>query len=342
MRYRFCIYLQPYFQGFRTRQQRWFYQMRRLNVVSTITDLDRPYEEISGFQVRPGDCLLNGATKLAGGVNFTIYSENATSCELLLFRRKAEVPYAIIRIPERYRTGGIYSIFVYRLNIEEFEYAYRFNGPYEPSKGLLYDRKKLILDPYAKAVTGQRAWGAAKTIGAYHARVVRDSYVWKKADFPKTRMEDTIIYELHVRGFTRHRSSGVKYPGTFAGIIEKIPHLKNLGITAVELMPIFEFDETINARSYNGKRLLDYWGYNTVAFFAPNTAYTASIEYNEEGNELKTLIQLLKEQKIEVYLDVVFNHTAEGDQRGPFMCFKGVDNSVYYMLTPGGEYYNFS
>ena len=206
----------------------------------------------------------------------------------------------------------------------------------------MYDRKKLILDPYAKAVTGQRAWGAAKTIGAYHARVVRDSYVWKKADFPKTRMEDTIIYELHVRGFTRHRSSGVKYPGTFAGIIEKIPHLKNLGVTAVELMPIFEFDETINARSYNGKRLLDYWGYNTVAFFAPNTAYTASIEYNEEGNELKTLIQLLKEQKIEVYLDVVFNHTAEGDQKGPFMCFKCVDNSVYYMLTPGGEYYNFS
>jgi glycogen operon protein len=147
---------------------------------------------------------------------------------------------------------------------------------------------------------------------------------------------------MHVRGFTRHRSSGVRYPGTFAGIIEKIPHLKSLGITAVELMPVFEFDETINARTHNGKRLLEYWGYNTVAFFAPNTAYTASIEYNEEGSELKELIQLLKESKIEVILDVVFNHTAEGDSKGPFMCFKGVDNSVYYMLTPGGEYYNFS
>ncbi len=316
--------------------------MRRLNVVSTLTDLERPFEEISGFQVRPGNCMLSGATKLPGGVNFTIYSENATSCELLLFRRKSEVPYAIIRIPERYRTGGIYSIFVYHLNIEEFEYAYRFDGPNDPSRGLVFDRKRLVLDPYAKAVTGQRAWGAAKSSGAYHARVVRDSYVWRKADFPRTKMEDTIIYEMHVRGFTRHRSSGVRYPGTFAGIIEKIPHLKSLGITAVELLPIFEFDETINTRTFNGKRLLDYWGYNTVAFFAPNTAYTASIEYNEEGNELKTFIQLLKEQKIEVYLDVVFNHTAEGDKKGPFISFKGVDNSVYYMLTPGGDYYNFS
>ena len=260
--------------------------MRRLNVVSTLTDLERPFEEISGFQVRPGNCMLSGATKLSGGVNFTIYSENATSCELLLFRRKSEVPYAIIRIPERYRTGGIYSIFVYHLNIEEFEYAYRFDGPNDPSRGLVFDRKRLVLDPYAKAVTGQRAWGAAKSSGAYHARVVRDSYVWRKADFPRTKMEDTIIYEMHVRGFTRHRSSGVRYPGTFAGIIEKIPHLKSLGVTAVELLPIFEFDETINTRTFNGKRLLDYWGYNTVAFFAPNTAYTASIEYNEEGNEL--------------------------------------------------------
>ena len=316
--------------------------MKRSNVISTIADVDRPFDEISGFRVRPGNCLLNGATRLTGGVNFTIYSRHATSCELLLFRRKSEVPYAIIRIPEHYRTGGIYSIFVYQLNIEEFEYCYRFNGPYDPSRGLLFDKKKLILDPYAKAVTGQRAWGIAKPSGAYHARVVKDSFVWKKADFPRTKMEDTIIYEMHVRGFTRHRSSGVRYPGTFAGIIEKIPHLKSLGITAVELMPVFEFDETINTRTFNGKRLLEYWGYNTVAFFAPNTAYSASIEYNEEGNELKTLIQLLKEQKIEVILDVVFNHTAEGDKNGPFTCFKGIDNNVYYMLTPGGDYFNFS
>ena len=131
--------------------------MKRFNAVNTLVKADSQFEEISGFRVRPGNCLLNGATRLTGGVNFTIYSEHATSCELLLFRRKAEAPYAIIRIPERYRTGGIYSIFVYQLKIEDFEYCYRFSGPYDPEKGLLYDRKKQILDPYAKAVTGQRA-----------------------------------------------------------------------------------------------------------------------------------------------------------------------------------------
>ena len=130
--------------------------MKRQNVIDTMIDKDKSFEEISGFRVRPGNCLLNGATRLTGGVNFTIYSQHATSCELLLFRRKAEVPYAIIRIPERYRTGGIYSIFVYQLNVEEFEYCYRFNGPYDPSKGLLYDRKKPILDPYAKAVLADK------------------------------------------------------------------------------------------------------------------------------------------------------------------------------------------
>ena len=182
--------------------------MRR-NVVNSILDHDRqkPFDEISGFSVRPGNCLLNGATKMNDGVNFTIYSRYATSCELLLFRRKADVPYAIIRIPERYRTGGIYSIFIYSLKIEDFEYCYRFNGPYDPSRGLLFDRKKLILDPYARAVTGQRAWGAAKPSGAYHARVVRDSFVWRKADFPRTKMEDTIIYEMHVQGTNPQRSN---------------------------------------------------------------------------------------------------------------------------------------
>lgn len=316
--------------------------MKRFNAISKIADVERPFEEISGFRVRPGNWTLNGATKLPGGVNFTIYSKHATSCKLLLFRRKGQVPYAIIKIPERYRMGGIYSIFVYRLNIEDFEYSYYFDGPYDPSKGLLFNKKKQILDPYAKAVTGQRAWGAAKPSGAYHARVVKDNFVWRKAVFPRTKMEDTIIYEMHVRGFTRHRTSGVLYPGTFAGVAEKIPYLKSLGITAVELLPIFEFDETINARPFNGKTLLECWGYNTVSYFAPNTAYTASVEYNEEGTELKELIQLLKENKIEVILDVVFNHTAEGGREGPFLSFKGIDNSVYYMLTPTGEYHNFS
>lgn len=299
-------------------------------------------EMISGFICRAGNCRDNGATEYPDGVNFTIASLNATSCELVLFLRKKESAFAIIPIPEKYRMGKTYSIFIYGLDIEKFEYCYRFDGPNDPSKGLIFDKNKLILDPYARAVAGQRPWGVAKHEASYHARVVRGSFKWENSEMPYTPMEDTIIYELHVRGFTRHKSSGVRYPGTFAGIIEKIPYLKELGVTAVELMPVFEFDEMINSREHNGRQLLEYWGYNTVAFFAPNTAYAASIEYNEEGNELKELIQCLKKNGIEVILDVVFNHTAEGNQNGPFFSFKGIDNKIYYMLTPNGEYINYS
>lgn len=155
-------------------------------------------------------------------------------------------------------------------------------------------------------------------------------------------MEDLIIYEMHVRGFTKDASSGVAHPGTFHGIMEKIPYLKELGINAVELMPIFEFDEMRDHRVIDGRELLDYWGYNTVSFFAPNTSYASDREYNHVGTELKQLIKTLKENGIEVILDVVFNHTAEGNEDGPFFSFKGIDNNVYYMLTPDGNYYNFS
>lgn len=147
---------------------------------------------------------------------------------------------------------------------------------------------------------------------------------------------------MHVRGFTRHSSSGVVHPGTFEGILEKIPYLKRLGVNAVELMPVFEFDETMGGREVNGQKLLDYWGYNTVGFFAPNTSYTAGLEYNREGTEFKNLIRTLHENGIEVILDVVFNHTAEGNEKGPVISFKGFDNNIYYMLTPDGYYYNFS
>ena len=154
-------------------------------------------------------------------------------------------------------------------------------------------------------------------------------------------MEKLIIYEMHVRGFTKMDKS-VRHPGTFAGIKEKIPYLKTLGINAVELMPIFEFDELQGSREVDGKKLIDYWGYNTVSFFAPNTSYAASTEYNREGVELKELIRELHDNQIEVILDVVFNHTAEGNECGPFISFKGFDNQIYYMLTPDGKYYNFS
>lgn len=302
-----------------------------------------PLDKISGFDVRPGFYEINGATALTSGVNFTIQSVNATSCELLLFRRGEAQPYAVLKFPESYRIGNVYSMIVFGLNIYDFEYAYRVDGPYDPAKGLLFNKEAHLLDPYAKAVTGQSRWGAGKGNEIYYtARVVDDDFDWGSYIQPKIPMEELIIYEMHVRGFTRHISSGVENPGTFAGIMEKIPYLKELGINAVELMPIFEFDEMIDKREFGGKTLIDYWGYNSVCFFAPNTSYSASREFNREGNELKHLIKSLHENGIEVILDVVFNHTAEGNEDGPFFSFKGLDNNIYYMLMPDGSYYNFS
>ena len=307
---------------------------------------DHPYEsspmaEIAGFPVRPGIYDLNGATPLQNGVNFTIHTCGGTSCELLLFHRAQEEPFAVLPFPEAYKIGDVYSMIVYGLNIDEFEYAYRVDGPYCPEKGLLFDKNKILLDPYAKAVAGQRTWGI-RWDHTYHARVVKDRFDW--GDMPQSKKElcDLIIYELHVRNFTHHPSSGVQHRGTFSGLMEKIPYLKELGINAVELMPIFEFDETMNSRTVDGKQLLECWGYNTVGFFAPNSSYAAANEHNQEGTELKTLIKALHDNGIEVILDVVFNHTAEGNEKGNTFSFKGFDNNIYYMLTPDGNYYNFS
>lgn len=302
-----------------------------------------PLDEVEGFRIRPGLYGNNGATALPGAVNFTVHSHGAYSCELLLYHRMESSPYAVIPFPEKYRVGNVYSMLVFGLKITEFEYAYRLDGPWDPAKGLLFDRTKPLLDPYAKAITGQSVWGVKrKNEDQYHARVVRNNFDWRDVFQPKLSMSDSIIYELHVRGFTYDKSSGVENPGTFRGLMEKIPYLKELGITTVELMPIFEFDETQNTREVNGKQLFDFWGYNTVSFFAPNTSYTAADEYNREGEELKTLIKTLHENGMEIILDVVFNHTAEGNELGPVISFKGFDNNIYYMLTPQGYYYNFS
>ena len=302
-----------------------------------------PLDLISGFEVRPGFYEINGATAIPGGVNFTVYSHGATYIELLLFHRTEHEPFAILPFPEHYRIGNVYSMIVFKLNIEEFEYAYRVDGPYEPKKGLIFNRNKYLLDPYARAVTGQSHWGNRTPRGQhYKARVVKDDFDWENNAPPLLPTEDLIIYELHVRGFTQHSSSKVEHPGTFAGLLEKLPHLLELGVNVVELMPIFEFDEMQDYREIDGEKLYNYWGYNSVSFFAPNTSYTSSKEYNREGNELKTLIQIFNQHGIEVYLDVVFNHTAEGNEHGPFFSFKGFDNNIYYLLTPDGHYYNFS
>ena len=302
-----------------------------------------PLNEINGFRVRPGFYEIYGATAIPGGVSFTIHSHQATSCELLLFHRMAEEPYAVLPFPEHYRIGNVYSMIVFELDIEDFEYAYRMDGPFIPERGIIFNKTKYLLDPYARAVTGQSTWSERPQDDyQYKARVVRDDFDWGSFKQSLMPMEDLIIYEMHVRGFTMDSSSKVTHQGSFHGLMEKIPYLKELGITAVELMPIFEFDELRDKREVDGSVLIDYWGYNTVGFFAPNTSYTAGIEYNREGNELKRLIFELKRNGIEVFLDVVFNHTAEGNEGGPFFSFKGIDNNIYYLLTPDGQYYNFS
>ena len=304
-----------------------------------------PLDVVEGFKIRPGFFRMYGACVASNGVSFTINSHGATRCTLLLFKPQASKPYARIPFPDSYRIGDTYSMLVFDIKPDEFEYAFSFDGPYEPAKGLLFNEENVLLDPYSRAVTGQRKWGEKPEGGKdfeYRARVVKSSFDWGYIKQLEQPFEDLVIYETHVRGYTKDKSSGVSAPGTFAGLKDKIPYLKDLGINAVELMPIFEFDEMESARVVDGVQLYNYWGYNTVSFFAPNTSYAFNEEHNHEGDELKSLIKALKENGIEVILDVVFNHTAEGNEMGPCFSFKGIDNNVYYMLTPDAHYYNFS
>lgn len=304
-----------------------------------------PLDVVEGFKIRPGFFRMYGACVASNGVSFTINSHGATRCTLLLFKPQAPKPYARIPFLDSYRIGDTYSMLVFDIKPDEFEYAFSFDGPYEPAKGLLFNEENVILDPYSRAVTGQRKWGEKPEGGKdfeYRARVVKSNFDWGNIKQLEQPFEDLVIYETHVRGYTKDKSSGVSALGTFAGLKDKIPYLKDLGINAVELMPIFEFDEMESARVVDGVQLYNYWGYNTVSFFAPNTSYAFNEEHNHEGDELKSLIKALKENGIEVILDVVFNHTAEGNEMGPCFSFKGIDNNVYYMLTPDAHYYNFS
>ena len=304
-----------------------------------------PLDVVEGFKIRPGFFRMYGACVASNGVSFTINSHGATRCTLLLFKPQAPKPYARIPFPDSYRIGDTYSMLVFDIKPDEFEYAFSFDGPYEPAKGLLFNEENVLLDPYSRAVTGQRKWGEKPEGGKdfeYRARVVKSNFDWGNIKQLEQPFEDLVIYETHVRGYTKDKSSGVSAPGTFAGLKDKIPYLKDLGINAVELMPIFEFDEMESARVVDDVQLYNYWGYNTVSFFAPNTCYAFNEEHNHEGDELKSLIKALKENGIEVILDVVFNHTAEGNEMGPCFSFKGIDNNVYYMLTPDAHYYNFS
>lgn len=304
-----------------------------------------PTHEYNGIQYRMGKVLPYGATIVPNGVNFSIFSKYATSCELVLFHKGEKEPYAIIPFPEEFRIGDVYSMIVFDLDYETVEYGYRMDGKFEPGEGFWFNKEKILLDPYAKAISGRNVWGKEPDYSdqfQHRGRIIYDDFDWEGDRPLETPMKDLVIYEMHVRSFTMHPSSGTKYPGTFAALCGKIPYLKELGVNCVELLPIFEFDEFENSKVINGRRLYNYWGYSTVGFFAPKAAYAATGRYNMEVDELKNFIKNFHKAGIEVILDVVFNHTAEGNERGPYISYRGIDNKTYYLLTPEGYYYNFS
>ena len=308
-----------------------------------------PTHTYGNFKLRCGRPEPFGATLVPGGVNFSIFSSHATSCTLVLFQKHAQKPIAEIPFPEEFRIGNVYCMVVFDLNYEELEYGYRMDGPNNFQEGHWFDPSKILMDPYAKIIGGRDVWGIDpdwNNLYQHRARIAFDDFDWQDDRPLEIPPEDQIIYEMHVRSFTYHPSSGVKekHRGTFAGIRDKIPYLKELGVNAVELMPVYEFDEFENSRPNpeTGERLYNYWGYSTVGFFAPKAGYAATGKFGMQVDELKALVKELHKNGIEIILDVVFNHTAEGNEHGPTISFRGIDNQTYYMLTPEGYYFNFS
>lgn len=286
-----------------------------------------------------------GVTLTTFGHNFAIFSKQATSVSLLLYFDQQQTPKHEIRFDSKLnRTGAVWHILIQNLP-DSFYYMYRIDGPRNLEQGHIFDAKQLLLDPYAKFIAGMETWGKRATkphqVLCYFENT---TYDWGNDQAPNIPLSDTIIYELHVRGFSQHPSSGVKGSGSYQGIIEKIGYLKSLGITAIELMPVQEFDE-MECRYENphtGAKLLNYWGYSTVGFFALKTAYAAAGESGGAGNEFRDMVKALHAENLEVIIDVVFNHTAEGDKTCPVLSFKGIENSVYYILDETGDYRNYS
>jgi len=290
-----------------------------------------------------------GATVVPGGVNFSIFSRAASCMELLFFDREDdEQPARIIRFdPADNRTYHYWHAFVRGPRPGQI-YGYRVHGPFDPASGFRFDPQKLLLDPYGRAVVVPKNYSraAAESEGDNTATAMKSvvvdprAYDWE-GDTPLKRPSSrTIVYEMHVRGFTRHPSSGVgeRTRGTYAGLVEKIPYLQDLGITAVELLPVFQFDTQDCPPG-----LVNYWGYAPVSFFAPHRAYSSRQDPLGPVDEFRDMVKALHRAGIEVILDVVFNHTAEGDQSGPTLCFRGLDNSTYYILdTDRSRYANFS
>jgi len=310
---------------------------------------------VGNYTVARGKSLPFGATEIKNGINFSICSKNATSVTLVLLQPKSDGTLdEILLDSHRNRTGHIWHIFVHEL-ASNIQYGWRLNGAYDPKNGQRFDPSVVMLDPYARVLSGGSVWGKPDinhTTTQKGSKVVHhrlgclppNDFDWEGDVPPLTSLSDTIIYELNVRGYTVDSSSGTKQPGTYLGLTEKIPYLKSLGVTAVELLPIFEFDENEHLRHHprTGERLLNIWGYSPLAFWAPKASLAFNGRDANQVNEFRQMIKKFHMAGIEVYLDVVFNHTGEGDERGPTFSFRGIDNSTYYMLDQNGEYRNFT
>ncbi|MHB9296337.1 glycogen debranching protein GlgX [Pillotina sp. SPG140] len=312
--------------------------------------------------VEPGRALPLGVTLTETGVNFAVFSRNATSLALVLFdNERPDSPFeTIVLNPQKNRTGDVWHCYVRGLKAGAF-YLYQVDGPYMPEKGFRFNPHKLLIDPYAKALTDSSHWNFAQTLGYDSTNphkdlsfsqesnrtiqprgiVINDSFDWQGDQPLNYPLRFTILYETHVRGLTIHPSSGVKAPGTYRGVIEKIPFFKELGISSIEFLPLQEFNERelflTNPRT--GKALTNYWGYSTVAFFAPKQSYSSNKKPGAQVQEFKEMVRELHKAGIEVILDIVFNHTAEGNECGPTFSFRGLDNSVYYTLDENHRYY---
>lgn len=307
-----------------------------MNRLKTYTD-----RTLSGGCAEP-----QGATPVGGGVNFSLYSEHAEAVYLLLYGELGDSPTDVIEMSSR--TGHVWHVLVQGIGPGQ-RYAFRVDGEYDPARGLRFNPNKLLIDPYARALThGIRNSGSllmgcdpasaegnpgmdARDSGPAMPRciVVDDSFDWGNDKRPDIPAEERIVYEVHVKGFTAHPSSGVTHPGTYLGFAEKIPYLKELGVTAVELLPV---QEAYSHAGLTEKGLVNYWGYNTVGFFAPSWAYGTKQSPACQVREFKTLVRELHSAGMEVLLDVVFNHTGEGGEGGPTVCFRGIDNPTYYRL----------
>lgn len=302
------------------------------------------------FTTLSGHPLPLGSSVSNSGINFAVFSRHALQVSLVLFEDNEKIN-EIILDPHRNRTGDIWHIHLQGNVSATMSYAYRVAGPNgPPSPRHRFNEKTLLLDPYARGITGGCQWGREKFAAVANGTTLLrrcnfpgDAFDWQDDRPLNTPLHDTVIYEMHVRGFTNHPSSAVEQPGTFNGVVEKIPYLKELGITAVELMPVTEFNENenLNHNPYTGEQLKNFWGYSPVSFFAPKASYAA--DPANPVNEFREMVKALHRAGIEVILDVVFNHTAEGGDDGPTFCFRGLDNSIYYLLDPQtAEYLNYS